>query len=112
MELRLNGRVLPIAQLGPDFLMLVTPIDHPPAEAEIALSIDGDERCWRVRLVDGIAASQRDTRIAPGDRAEAIEGLGRPGDRHDTRDGVTGACDATITKRPPGCSGSGIDWAS
>jgi hypothetical protein len=70
MELRLAGRVLSIAQLGPDFLILKSPTDHPPAEAEIAMSIDGHEDCWRVHLVDGIAASQRETRIRACDYPE------------------------------------------
>jgi hypothetical protein len=63
MELRLDGHVLPIAQLGPDFLILTHPLDHPPAEAEIALSIDGHESRWPVRLHEGISATQRRTRI-------------------------------------------------
>ena len=64
MELHLNGHVLPIAQLGPDFLVLSNPIDHPPAEAEITLSIDGDESRWRVRLYEGVSPGRRRTRIA------------------------------------------------
>jgi hypothetical protein len=65
MHLRLNGHVLPIAQLGPDFLILKTPIDHPPADAEIDMSIDGDRRCWPVHLIDGLAVGTRESRIAP-----------------------------------------------
>jgi hypothetical protein len=64
MELRLNGHILPIAQLGPDFLVLKNPVDHPPVEAEIAMSIDGHESRWPVRLLDGMSASQRRTRIS------------------------------------------------
>ena len=64
MELRLDGRVLPIAQLGPDFLVLANPVDHPPAEAEIAMSIDGRESRWLVHLADGISASRPHTRIS------------------------------------------------
>ncbi len=63
IQLSVNGHVLPVAQLGPDFLVLRTPADHPPAEAEIALWIDGQESRWRVRLVEGIAAGRRKTRI-------------------------------------------------
>jgi hypothetical protein len=63
MELRLNGDVLPIAQLGPDFLILKTPVDHPPAEAEIRMSIDGHEQRWLVRLLEGLSAVVRRTRI-------------------------------------------------
>lgn len=65
MELRLNGHSLPISQLGPDFLILSAPADHPPADAEIMLSIDGHEDRWSVRLVDGIAAGRHETRLSP-----------------------------------------------
>jgi hypothetical protein len=63
MELSVNGFVLPIAHLGPNFLVLETPIDHPPVDAEIGLWIDGREDRWRVRLADGIRANQRKTAI-------------------------------------------------
>ncbi len=63
IHLHVNGHVLPVAQLGPDFLILRTPVNHPPVDAEIAMSIDGDESRWRVRLVDGIASAQVKTRI-------------------------------------------------
>ena len=64
MELRFNGHVLPIAQMGPDFLIIINPIDHPPTEAEITLSIDGDESRWLVRLEDGLSAARRRTHIS------------------------------------------------
>jgi hypothetical protein len=63
MDLHVNGHVLPIAQLGPDFLILRNPVDHPPTDAEIALSIDGHESRWPVRLQEGLSVSQRRTRI-------------------------------------------------
>jgi hypothetical protein len=59
LELHLNGQVLPIAQLGPDFLVLRESIDHPPVDAEIAMSIDGHESRWPVRLDQGLSAAQR-----------------------------------------------------
>ena len=64
MELRVNGQVLPIAQLGPDFLFLEKPIDHPPAEAEIGMWIDGREDRWRVHLIEGIKSAQHKTTIS------------------------------------------------
>ena len=64
MGLSVNGHTLSIGQLGPDFIMLRDPIDHPPAEAEIAMSIDGREKRWKVRLPDGIRAGEESTRIA------------------------------------------------
>ena len=54
-----------IGQLGPDFIILDDPADHPASEAEIAMSIDGRPRCWTVHLPDGIAAGKPETRIAP-----------------------------------------------
>lgn len=64
MELRLNGHVLPIAQLGPNFLVLKNSIDHPPAGAEIFMSIDGHEECWPVHLHQGVSAGEHKTAIS------------------------------------------------
>jgi hypothetical protein len=64
MELSVNGWVLPIAQLGPDFLVLTNPIEHPPVEAEIVMWIDDYADRWRVRLPNGIHPAQRKTAIA------------------------------------------------
>jgi hypothetical protein len=64
MELHVNGQVLPIAQLGPDFLVLANPADYPPTDAEIAMSIDGHESRWPVRLLEGLSVGQRRTRIS------------------------------------------------
>jgi hypothetical protein len=63
MQLNVNGHVLRIGQLGPDFLILRDAIDHPPADASILLSIDGDESHWTVHLPDGIQANKPETRI-------------------------------------------------
>lgn len=64
MALNVNGFTLPIAQLGPDFLVLERPINHTPCEAVIAMSVDGNESRWRVRLADGIRTDQRKTSIS------------------------------------------------
>jgi hypothetical protein len=64
MELCVNGRVLPIAQMGLDFLVLVNPIDHPPVDAEIGMWIDGREDRWRVHLAHGINSGQRKTYLS------------------------------------------------
>jgi hypothetical protein len=64
MELTVKGRIFSIGQLGPDFLILDDPADHPPSVAEVMVSIDGRERRWPVSLPDGIAAGQGTTRIA------------------------------------------------
>jgi hypothetical protein len=62
MHLHVNGQVLAIGQLGPDFLILREAIDHPPTDACIFLSIDGKERRWAVHLPDGIQVSKPATR--------------------------------------------------
>ena len=64
MQLCVAGQVLSIAQLGPDFLVLRDPVDHPPADAEIGMWIDGEESRWPVRLVEGIQVGRRKTAIA------------------------------------------------
>jgi len=55
MKLLVNGSSLPVAQMGPDFLLVTETIDHPPADASIVMQVDGNERRWDVRLPDGIS---------------------------------------------------------
>lgn len=64
MELHVNGHVLSIGQLGPDFVILDDPTDHPAGQAEVTMSVDGHASRWPVYLVDGIAIGQDKTRIA------------------------------------------------
>lgn len=64
IHLHVNGCVLPVAQLGPEFLVLRTPVDHPPCDAEIALLIDGDESRWSVHLPNGLQVGQRKTALS------------------------------------------------
>jgi hypothetical protein len=66
MRLLVNGTSLPVGQLGPDFLLLKTPFDHPPDDATIVLRVDGNERQWRVHLPEGITAESRRVVIAAG----------------------------------------------
>jgi hypothetical protein len=64
MRLLVNGTSLPVGQLGPDFLLLKTPFDHPPADATILLCVDGNERRWNVHLPEGISVGSRRVVIA------------------------------------------------
>jgi len=57
MQLSVNGQVFRIGQLGPDFLILDNPADHPPAEGEITMSIDGEISRWMVQLPHGVSAA-------------------------------------------------------
>jgi hypothetical protein len=64
MQLRVNGTTFLIGHLGPTFIILDNPADHPPAQAEITMSIDGRIRRWEVNLPDGLCAESPRTRIA------------------------------------------------
>jgi hypothetical protein len=59
MHLLIGGITIPVAQLGPDFLLLDEPDDHPPGEASLVLRVDQTERSWHVRLPDGISAGSK-----------------------------------------------------
>jgi len=59
MHLVVNGHSLRIGQMGPNFLLLDDVIDHPPASAEIILSVDGKAERWTVRLPNGIHSGEK-----------------------------------------------------
>jgi hypothetical protein len=63
MILCVSGSTLAITHLGPDYLILAEPIDHPPARAEITMSVDGHESRWAVQLPNGLSAAKRRTSI-------------------------------------------------
>ena len=66
MRLLVNDLSLPVTQMGPDFVLLDAPVDHPPADASVVLLVDQSERRWSVRLPDGIAAGTKRVAIAVG----------------------------------------------
>jgi len=57
IQLLIDGGSIPVAQLGPDFLLLSNPIDHPPVTGVLVLQVDQSERRWNVRLPDGMVSS-------------------------------------------------------
>lgn len=64
MRLLLNGSSLPIAQMGPDFLILESATEHPPTDATLELCVDANERRWKVRLPNGISSASRTVTIS------------------------------------------------
>lgn len=58
MSLTVNGQTMKIGQMGPRFLLVRKPIDCPPTDGEVFLSIDGHEQRWRVHLPKGISAAE------------------------------------------------------
>jgi hypothetical protein len=65
IRLLVNGLSLAVAQLGPDFIFLDAPVNHPPADASLIMQIDESKRRWNVRLPGGISAGQKRVEIAP-----------------------------------------------
>ena len=65
--LLLNGQSLPVAQLGPDFLLLHDPVNHEPTIAAVVMRVDESERRWNVRLPHGISADNNRVPIASVD---------------------------------------------
>lgn len=63
MHLVVDGAKLPIAQLGPDFVILAETAACRSGHAEIVLRVDAAEERWNVELPDGLAAAGERTRI-------------------------------------------------
>jgi hypothetical protein len=64
MHLIVGDRMLSVGQLGPDFLLLDEPVDHPPGTATLFFSVDGEPRERQVYLPEGISAAQQRVLIA------------------------------------------------
>jgi hypothetical protein len=77
MELRVNGRVFSVGQLGPDFVMLDDPVEHPPADGEMMVSIDGEVKRWPVWLPDGVVPGKDRTRMVERPAEGSVAGNGR-----------------------------------
>ena len=52
--LEANGNRWPIAKTGPGYFVLAERIELAPCDAEIVMSLDGQERRWQVPLQQGI----------------------------------------------------------
>ena len=65
ISLLFSGHSIPVAQLGPDFLLLDAPTDHPPGPASIVLRVDQLERRWDISLPNGISAVSKRVAITP-----------------------------------------------
>jgi hypothetical protein len=64
MHLVIGDHTLSVRQIGPDFLILETPIEHPPAMATLLVPIDGNMRERQVQLPAGVSARSRRVVIA------------------------------------------------
>ncbi|HLX69700.1 MAG TPA: hypothetical protein VKV04_08750 [Verrucomicrobiae bacterium] len=59
IKLLVNGSSIPVAQMGPDFLLVNGAIDHPPGNARIILQVDESKREWDVHLPEGISSTSK-----------------------------------------------------
>ncbi len=57
MQLVVDGRTLTIGHMGADYVIADDPINHPPAKAEMVMSVNAEVTRWRVYLPDGISTS-------------------------------------------------------
>jgi hypothetical protein len=64
MELRLAEQVLPVWEIGPDFVTLHTAIEHPPCLGTLWISIDGREHERNVRIPNGMRGDSQEVHIA------------------------------------------------
>ncbi|MHB8521215.1 MAG: hypothetical protein ACYDH9_10705 [Limisphaerales bacterium] len=64
MRLLVNGCSIAVVQMGPDFLLVEAPINHPPGDASVVLQVDQNERRWNVLLPNGISAESKRIAIA------------------------------------------------
>ena len=64
MRLLIGAHSIPVAQLGPDFVLVEAAADHPPADARVVLQVDQSERTWDISLPHGISASSERVAIA------------------------------------------------
>ncbi len=64
MRLTVNGTTIGITHMGRDFVIVESPIDHPPGEASIFLKVDDSESQWKVRLPQGMSKASHRVALA------------------------------------------------
>ncbi len=64
MRLLVGSLSLHVNQMGPDFLLLDSPVNHPPTTASVVLQVDQTEERWDVLLPNGISADKKRVKIA------------------------------------------------
>jgi hypothetical protein len=64
MRLVLPAASIRITHLGPDFVLVESPPDHPPCEASVLLRVDDSETQWSVRLPNGISKGSKRVALA------------------------------------------------
>jgi hypothetical protein len=65
LQLEAQGKVWPLAKMGRGHIVPSAPIELPPCDAVVMMTVDGSERRWNVRLVDGASPFDTDIRTRP-----------------------------------------------
>jgi hypothetical protein len=68
MRLLVNGFSILVRQMGNDFLLVDSPVNHPPTDASLILRVDMSERVWGVRLPEGMSTASNRVAIAAVDK--------------------------------------------
>ena len=63
MTLRLGGQTVPVAQMGPTFILLTKPLRSPARSGVITLTVDGVSEEIPVMLPSGISADSKRVEI-------------------------------------------------
>ena len=63
LRLEADGITWPIAKLGPNCFVPAKPLNLSPGNAEIVMTVDNEERRWRVRLIEGAFLFDSNVRI-------------------------------------------------
>jgi len=65
LQMEAQGRIWPLAKIGKDHVVPAGQIELPPCDAVVIMTVDGSERRWDVRLVDGVSPIMGDVRTRP-----------------------------------------------
>lgn len=64
MFLDIDGVRHDVSHMGPEFIILAKPVNYPPCEGVVGLTVDGRLKQWPVRLPDGISQAASRVRTA------------------------------------------------
>lgn len=64
MFLNIGGVRHNVSHMSPEFIILAKPMDCPPCEGVVGLTVDGRLKQWPVRLPDGISTGTSRVRTA------------------------------------------------
>jgi hypothetical protein len=76
MTMHLSGQDIPLAQMGPDFVILKAALitGQPPQDVTLTLVVDEDSKTFPMHLPQGIPAGQRRVALVDVEEAALVEG--------------------------------------